>query len=105
MVPLESVRKRSPEASALVVPRKPRPHAAESIETRPRKEEVHRFRIIDMVTRETLADGASTADAVEVLRGVRSLVDVNIYVWREQPGRWRLLTIEEKRVLWGLRDA
>lgn len=58
-----------------------------------------------MVTRETLADRASTAEAVEALQGLRSPVDVNIYVWREEQGRWRLLTFEEKRMLWDLRDA
>lgn len=58
-----------------------------------------------MVTRETLAEEASTAEAVDALQALRSPVDVNIFVWREQPGRWRLLTIEEKRMLWDLRDA
>ena len=58
-----------------------------------------------MVTRETLADDATTADTVKALRALRSPVDVNIYVWREQRERWRLLTLEEKRLLWGLRDA
>jgi len=52
-----------------------------------------------------LTDGASTAEAVEVLRGLRSPVDFNVYVWREQPGRWRLLTLQEKRLLWDLRHA
>jgi hypothetical protein len=58
-----------------------------------------------VLTRETLVDGASTAEAVEALQGLRSPVDVNVFVWREQPGRWRLLTLEEKRMLWDLRDA
>jgi hypothetical protein len=57
------------------------------------------------VTRETIAENASTAEVVEALRGLRSAVDVNVYVWREQPGRWRLLTLEEKRMLWDLRHA
>lgn len=57
------------------------------------------------MTRETLADRVSTAEAVEALQGLRSPVDINIYVWREQPARWRLLTLEEKRMLWDLRDA
>jgi hypothetical protein len=102
MVPLESATKRSSAGGELVVPRKPR-RRREPSEDRPR--EAHRFRIVDLVTGETLVDRAETAEAVGVLRGLRSPVDVNIYVWREKPGRWRLLTLEEKRVLWGLRDA
>jgi hypothetical protein len=101
MVPLESTTKRSPPES-LVVPPTPRPRRRPP-DVRPR--EAHRFRIVDVMTRETLADGASTAEAVAVLRGVRSSVDINVYVWREQQGRWRLLTLEEKRMLWDLRDA
>jgi hypothetical protein len=102
MVPLETVTRRSPAPEPLVVPRKPT-RAPKQEQPRPR--EPHRFRIVDVVTREALTDGASTAEAVEVLRGLRSPVDVNVYVWREQPGRWRLLTLAEKRSLWDLRDA
>jgi hypothetical protein len=103
VVPLESVRTNAPSRSqAVFVPRKPsrapKPQA-------PPLREAHRFRIVDLVTRETLADGASTAEAVEVLRELRSPVDVNVYLWREQPGHWRLLTQGEKRALWDLRDA
>ena len=102
MVPLEQVQTRSTGAAPLVVPRKPR-QAPKQEEPGPR--DAHRFRIVDVVTRETLTDGASTAEAVEVLRGLRSPVDFNVYVWREQPGRWRLLTLQEKRLLWDLRHA
>jgi hypothetical protein len=102
MVPLESTTKRSPADTSVVVPPKPR-RRPQPPEVRPR--ERHRFKIVDLVTRETLADCASIAQAIEVLQGLRSPVDVNIYVWREQPGRWRLLTLEEKRMLWDLRDA
>jgi hypothetical protein len=102
MVPLESTTKRSPTDSSLVVPPKPRPRRQPAeVPTR----EAHRFRIVDLMTRETLADRVSTAEAVEALQGLRSPVDINIYVWREQPARWRLLTLEEKRLLWDLRDA
>jgi hypothetical protein len=102
MVPLESQTKRSSADTALVVPPKPRRRPQPA---RANRREAHRFRIVDVVTRETLADHASTAEAVDTLQGIRSPVDVNVFVWREQPGRWRLLTLEEKRMLWDLRDA
>lgn len=102
MVPLESTTKRSPADTSVLVAPKPRSRP-QPAETRPR--EAHRFRIVDAVTRETLADHVGTGEAVDVLRGLRSPVDIDVYVWREQPDRWRLLTLEEKRVLWDLRDA
>jgi hypothetical protein len=60
----------------------------------------HQFRIVDVMTRQTLVDGASTRDAVDALSRVRSIVDVNVYVRRED--RWRLLTLREQRALWEL---
>jgi hypothetical protein len=102
MVPLETVTKRSSSDAAVYVRQKPRRPPRPAVES---PAAPHRFRIIDVVTRETLADGAGARAAAETLRGVRSPVDINIYVWREEPGRWRLLTFEEKRALWDLRDA
>lgn len=102
MMPLERVQTRTAIAAPLVVPRKPRRRTKD--DARPSRG-AHRFRIVDVVTRETLADNAGVAEAIEVLRELRSPVDVNVYVWREQPGRWRLLTLAEKRSLWDLRDA
>ena len=46
----------------------------------------------------------SLPETIDVLRGVRSLVDVNLYVWEPGSERWRLLTLSEKRAIWDLRD-
>jgi hypothetical protein len=40
---------------------------------------------------------------VDLLEGVRSIVDVSIYVWEEKAGSWQQLTQREKQMLWGLR--
>ena len=101
MVPLESMTKQ-PSAEAPTFVRKPRRAATAEA---PSPATVHEFRVVDVMTQETLADRAGTREAVEMLKGVRSPVDVNVYVWREQPSRWRLLTFEEKRALWDLRDG
>jgi hypothetical protein len=58
------------------------------------------FRIIDVMTRRTLADGATAREAVDVLGRVRSLVDVEVYTWDEERARWRLLTVSEQRAMW-----
>lgn len=95
MVPLESVTRRRSEPEPVSVPPKPKARAPEP----PKPRAPRRFRVVDVVTRQTLADDASAAETIEALRGVRSTVDVNVYVWREEQGRWRLLTFPEQRTL------
>ena len=102
VVPLERAIKPSPAASEPVfVPRKPRPRQPEAPEPRP----PHRFRVVDVMTREALADDASAHQALAALRGVRSIVDVDVYVWHEEQARWRMLTFAEQRAMWELAGA
>jgi hypothetical protein len=94
MVPLERAAQRSaPEP--LSVPPKPKPRAPEPPEPRAPR----RFRVVDLMSRRTLVDDAGAAETVAALRGVRSIVDVNVYVWQSERGRWRLLTFPEQRTL------
>ena len=106
MVPLEQVTKRASAVEPVFVPRSPggpatpaRPEAPG-----PRVRTPHRFRIVDVQTRATLADDVSTRDAVDVLGGVRSLLDVTVYTWEPDGSRWRLLTVAEQRAMWELRE-
>ena len=62
-----------------------------------------RFKVIDVLTREVLADGADARATVALLEGVRSIVDVTIWVWQPEDERWRLLSLEEARALWAYR--
>jgi hypothetical protein len=95
MVPLESVTKRRSEPEPLSVPPKPKARKPEA----PKPRAPRRFRIVDVMTRQTLADDAGAAETIEALRGVRSIVDVNVYVWQDERKRWRLLTFPEQRAL------
>jgi hypothetical protein len=99
MVPLERTTKRSSDVEPVFVPRKPAPPSQQPMPEAPAP---HRFRIVDLMTRETIADDVSTRDAVDALKGIRSIVDVNVYVWREEQHRWRLLTLPEQRTMWAL---
>jgi hypothetical protein len=101
MVPLERVLKK-PSASAepLYVPRKPTPPPPKEPEPR----EPRRFKVVDVMTRQVLADGASTRETIDVLKGIRSVVDVNVYVWQPESERWRMLTFGESGEMWKLRD-
>jgi hypothetical protein len=97
MVPLESVlEKPRPRPEPLVPPRKARPKAGPvAAPSAPR-----RFKVVDVATREVLAEDAGVRRTLEVLRDVRSVVDVNVHVWEPADERWRLLTLRERRLLW-----
>ncbi len=97
MVPLESASRRSGVSEPIFVPRKPQPREEEVPKPRPAR----RFRVVDVMTREALAEG-SAREAVDVLKDVRSIVDVNVFVWQEEQERWRMLTFAEQRVVWEL---
>ena len=96
MVPLERATKRSEAVAPVLVPRRasrsPEPEAPKP--TAPR-----RFKVVDVMTRQTIADDAGIRGTLETLGAVRSLVDVNVYVWQEEQERWRLLSLAEQRLL------
>lgn len=98
VVPLERTDKRSAAAEPVFVPREvaPRP------EPEPEPPAPRKFKVVDVMTRETLVDGGSARDAVDVLKDARSLVDVNVYVWQPVHERWRMLTSPERRAMWEL---
>ena len=100
MVPLEKVLTRdAPRSERISVTRRDRRRRRRAPEPRP----APRFRVVDVMTQEVLADGADTRTTVDVLRGVRSVVDVRIHVWDESAGRWRLVTHRDQTALWKLR--
>jgi hypothetical protein len=101
MVPLERVTTGSTTAERILVPRKQlrrRRREAEQPKPRPPR----KFKIVDVITRRALAEGATTREAAATLKNVRSMVDVNVYVWQEDDQRWRLVTLAEQRALWDL---
>ncbi len=102
MVPLDKVlRQPAPKSEPLFVPPKREPKPPKAPEPRAPR----RFRVVDVVTREVLADGAGPREAVGVLGDVRSIVDVSVSVWEPATERWRMLTLEEQRVLWDRRPS
>jgi hypothetical protein len=77
-------------------PRPPKPPPAR----RPR-----RFTVVDVTTREVLAEDASSRETLAALREVRSMVDVAVSVWSEKRSRYRLLTHAEQKAVWDMRGA
>jgi hypothetical protein len=64
-----------------------------------------RFKVVDVMTKRVLAEDAPLDATVELLEGVRSSVDVSIYVWERRAGRWQELSLREKQMLWGFRGC
>src|SRR4051794_5464340 len=62
-----------------------------------------KFKVVDVMTREALVDGADAPPPVELLGGVRRVVDVSVFVGEEKARRWQQLTQRETQMLWGLR--
>jgi hypothetical protein len=97
MVPLdEAERKQTASGHAVVVA----PERTERPEKAAAPRGPRRFRVVDVMTREALADDVDARAAVDVLKGARSFVDVSVYVWEEQAGEWQQLTQREQRMLW-----
>ena len=82
MVPLDKVTENAGEPSGrpLFVPRRRRPPPP--IDRAPR--EPRRFKVVDIVSREVLAEGAGARATLELLGGIRSSVDVNVSVWEPE---------------------
>ena len=101
MVPLEDVlSKAAPSREPFFVPPKPKPRAPKPAEPQPPRT----FRIVDVATQAVLAQDAHAREALDVLSGVGSFVDVKVFVWEPKADRWRLLTLDEQRLLWDRRD-
>jgi hypothetical protein len=100
-VPLESKLKRPAPRKPMLPRRKPR---AEPVAP-PEATSPPTFKVVDVMTRRVLADGADLQATLDLLEGARSVVDLRIYVWEPNTERWRLLSLGEQRELRGLRVA
>jgi hypothetical protein len=98
MVPLESATKRSSATQPVFVPREP----LRRVEPEAKPRAARSFKIVDVMTREPLLDGAGTRETVDALSQIRSIIDVNVYVWQDEDDSWRLLSLPEQRALWDL---
>ena len=96
MVPLDTLVKKPAARSEprLAAPKR----KAREVKAEPRAP--RRFRIVDITTRAVLADDVGAREALSTLAGVRSTVDVEVFVWEPKRERWRLLTLAEQRTLW-----
>jgi hypothetical protein len=102
MVPLEKrTTKREQSRDALYVPRKQSPPPAKPTAPKPAR----KFKVVDVVSRQVLTEGTDTRRTVDVLESVRSIVDIQVYVWQPVREKWRMLGLDEVRLLWDRRGA
>src|SRR4051794_27507028 len=91
-------REREPEPVFVHPPTRPKPPKA------PEPRKPRRFKVVDVTTREVLAEDASAREALTALRDVRSVTDVAVSTWSDKHGRYRLLTNGEQKTLWEMRN-
>ena len=101
MVPLERILRKpgSDTVPGFVVPNR-KPPAADP----PKPREPRAFKLVDVMTRRILGDDVDARGAVNLLGDVRSIVDVEVFVWEPTAERWRMLTLGETQALWEYRE-
>lgn len=80
------------------------PHGARGEKTAPEaRRETQRFKVVEVMTGRILAEDGDVGEVVDLLEGMRSVVDARIYVRSSSAAPWRLLSVAEQRALWGFR--
>ena len=102
MVPLEKVL-RKPASEPVRRRARPVPEQVRQ-EAQPEPTPPRRFRVIDALSRQMLAEDADASETLELLRSIDRQVDVSVYVWEPTPESWRLLTRRELSLLWEFRQ-
>src|SRR3954463_576120 len=102
MVPLEEVQQRpARKAERFFGTLKGEPARAAPPAVRPPR----RFKVVDVMTRQVLAEDVEARVVLDVLGRVARSVDVDVFVWAPKAERWRLLTLREQKALWERRRA
>ena len=100
MVPLEKALRRSGPNPRIPVVRRSA-NRRRTIE--PATRQPWRFKVVDVMTKEVLAEDADVRATVELLGKVPRMVDVTLYVWDEEAEHWRLLSLSDQKAIWALR--
>jgi hypothetical protein len=101
MKPLEPARaKRDDERELALVTleRPPRP-------AREQPQPALRLKVVDVLGARTLGEDVDVREAVRLLGGVRSVLDVRVFVRAGAETKWRLIGRDELKTLWGFRGS
>jgi hypothetical protein len=101
MAPLERAERKAREDRELsTVTFKRTPERATP--TAPRERQ--RFKVVDVLSGRVLVEDVGAREAVGALRELRSVLDARVSVWSTDARRWKLLSLDEQKALWRLRE-
>jgi hypothetical protein len=104
MVPLEAVlRRQGAERGLATVSLAPQRRSVPAAS--PEAPAPLRFRLVDVLGGRELARDVGVQAVVRILEDMRTVLDARVYVWLEDRRRWRLLTLEEHKLLWQFRGS
>jgi len=87
------------ELSLVTLQRPPRPDREEP------EAEPLRLKVVDALAARTLGEDVDVREAVRLLEGVRSTLDVRVFVRADADAKWRLIGRDELKTLWGFRGS
>jgi hypothetical protein len=99
MVPIEKRGGDGAGRGALVV-KPPQPAPEPAVRRRP-----HRFKVVDVMTRQTLIEDADLRATLGLMSGLRSVVDIDVFARPDDADEWRHLSQHERRLLWERRKS
>jgi hypothetical protein len=102
MVPLEQALRQAGEDRELATVTFKRPPVA-APDSSPEPPAPLRFRIVDVFSARELGRDIDARAALRLLEHRSSVLDSRVYVWVPSSGRWRLLTLDEHKLLWSYR--
>jgi hypothetical protein len=62
-----------------------------------------RFKLVDVMSAHVLGEDIDARATVGLLEDMHSVLDARIFVRVPNTGRWRLLSLDEQKALWGFR--
>ena len=113
MIPLEKAQRRKssqPPRERIRVIRRPSRSKDEPVvdELDSRSSEAvrpRRFKLVNVLKRQVVAEDVGAREIVEALEGVPSIADVHIYVRQDAEEPWRPLSFAERQAFWGYRST
>jgi len=100
IAPLAPAGRGAANAGELTLVTLQRPARAPAAQPPPR---APRLKVVDLLGARTLGEDIDVREAVRLLEGARSVLDVQVFA-RARPGdRWRLLALDQLKTLWSFR--
>lgn len=102
MTPLEPARAKPDDARELALVTLERPPRPAPEQPQP---EPLRLKVVDVLGARTLGEDVDVREAVRLLDGVRSPLDVRVFVRAGADAKWRLVGRDELKTLWAFRGS